>query len=85
MSTHSLCFDQKYEKYQSFLSENFQFLVMKFSIYLNSRAFVMKNKMEILYKIMAYMSLRYNQSNLKIQNMNALIIIGLQCLVDISL
>ena len=25
-STHNLCFEQKYEKYQSFLSENFQFL-----------------------------------------------------------
>ena len=25
MSTHNLCFEQKYEKYQSFLSENFQF------------------------------------------------------------
>ena len=24
-STHNLCFEQKYEKYQSFLSENFQF------------------------------------------------------------
>ena len=35
MSTHNLCFQQKYEKYQEFLSENFQFLEMKFSIYLN--------------------------------------------------
>ena len=25
-STHNLCFEQKYEKHQSFLSENFQFL-----------------------------------------------------------
>ena len=32
---------QKYEKYQSFLSENFQFLEGKFSIYLNRRVFVM--------------------------------------------
>ena len=30
----------KYEKYQSFLTENFQFLELKFSIYLNRRAFV---------------------------------------------
>ena len=36
-STHNLCFEQKYEKYQSFLSENFQFLEVKFSIYLNRR------------------------------------------------
>ena len=40
-STHNLCFEQKYEKYQSFLSENFQFLVVKFSIYLNRHVFVM--------------------------------------------
>ena len=42
MSTHNLCFEQKYEKYQNlFLSENFQFLVGKFSIYLNRHVFVM--------------------------------------------
>ena len=41
MSTHNLCFEQKYEKYQSFLSENFQFLEVKFSVYLNRRVFVM--------------------------------------------
>ena len=32
---------QKYEKYLNFLSENFQFLEIKFSIYLNRRVFVM--------------------------------------------
>ena len=42
MSTHNLCFVQKYEKYLSFLSEKFQFLEIKFSIYLNSRVFVMR-------------------------------------------
>ena len=41
MSTHNLCFEQKYEKYQSFLSENFQFLEVKLSIYFNRRVFVM--------------------------------------------
>ena len=41
MSTHNVCFEQKYEKYQSFLSENFQFLEVKFSIYLNRCVFVM--------------------------------------------
>ena len=40
-SSHNLCFQQKYEKYQSFLSENFQFLEVKCSIYLNRRVFVM--------------------------------------------
>ena len=37
-STHNLCFEQKY---QSLLSEKFQFLVVKFSVYLNRRVFVM--------------------------------------------
>ena len=41
MSSHNLCFEQKYEKYQNFLSENFPFLVVKFSIYLNGRVFIM--------------------------------------------
>ena len=41
MSTHNLYFEQKYEKYQNFLSGNFQFLVVKFSIYLSRLVFVM--------------------------------------------
>ena len=45
-STHNLCFEQKYEKFQIFfLSENFPFLVVKFSIYLNRRVFVMTQKL----------------------------------------
>ena len=40
-STHNLCFEQKYEKHQSFCLENFQFLEVKFFIYLNRRVFVM--------------------------------------------
>ena len=40
-STHNLYFEQKYEKYLSFLAENFQFLVVKFSIHLNRRVSVM--------------------------------------------
>ena len=40
MSTHNVWFEQKYEKYQSFLPENFRFLEVKFSIYLNRRVFV---------------------------------------------
>ena len=43
-SNHNLCFEQKYENNQSFLSEYFQFLEVKFSICLNRRVFVMKNK-----------------------------------------
>ena len=44
MSTHNLCFEQKYEKYQRFLSENFQFLEEKLSTYLHRRVFVMVDK-----------------------------------------
>ena len=40
---HKLCFVQKFEKYLSFLSENFQFMEMKFSIYLNMHVFVMES------------------------------------------
>ena len=40
-STHSLCSEQKYKKYQNFYLKTFSFLVLKFSIYLNRRAFVM--------------------------------------------
>ena len=41
-STYNLYFEQKYEKYKIFLSENFHFfLVVKFSMYLNRRVFVM--------------------------------------------
>ena len=45
--THNLCFEQKFEekkkkKMLEFLSENFQFLLVKFSIYLNRRVFVMR-------------------------------------------
>ena len=41
MSTHNLCFEQNPEKYQNFLSENFHFLVVKFSVYLKRHVFVM--------------------------------------------
>ena len=40
-SIHNLCFEQKYEKYQNFLFENFRFLAVKLSVYLNRRVFVM--------------------------------------------
>ena len=44
MSTNNLFFEQKYEKYQNFYLETFIFLVVKFSIHLNRRVFVMFNK-----------------------------------------
>ena len=40
MITHNLCFEQKYEKNQNFLSENVHFLVVKFSVYLNRHVFI---------------------------------------------
>ena len=41
-STNIPCFEQKYEKMSEvLLSENFQFLEVKFSIYLNRCVFVM--------------------------------------------
>ena len=42
-STHNLCFEQKSEKYQYFSSENFHFLVVRFSVYLNRHVFVMQS------------------------------------------
>ena len=38
---YNLCFEQKYEKYQNVSPENFPFGVLKCSIYLNRRVFVM--------------------------------------------
>ena len=38
-STHNLCFEQTYEEYQNFLSENFHFVVVNFSVYLNWHVF----------------------------------------------
>ena len=38
----TICFEQKYEKYQNLLPENFHFFsVVKFSVYLNRRVFIM--------------------------------------------
>ena len=51
---HNLCFEQKYEKYQSFSSKNFQFLEVKFSIYLNRRVFVMKQISRVLPEVILY-------------------------------
>ena len=41
MCTHNLCFEQIYEEYQNFLSENFHVLVVKFSVNLTWHVFVM--------------------------------------------
>ena len=44
MSIHNLCFDQQYIKYRNFLSENFHFLVVKVSVYLNRHVLLMCNE-----------------------------------------
>ena len=47
MSTHNLCFEKKNMKnIRFFLSENCPFLVVKFSIYLNRRVFVMSLRLK---------------------------------------
>ena len=42
-STHDLCFEQKYENIRIFLSENFHFLMVRFSVYLNRHIFVIRS------------------------------------------
>ena len=42
-STHNLCFEQKHEKYQNFVSENFHFLVVKIPVFLNRHVFIMRD------------------------------------------
>ena len=44
MSIHNQWFEQKYETYYIFLSENFRCLVVKFSVYLNRNVFVIVDK-----------------------------------------
>ena len=41
MSTHNLCFEQKYEKYQNFYLKMFNFFGGKILVYLNRLVFVM--------------------------------------------
>ena len=41
-STHNLCFEQKYEKYQNFYLNFFHFSVVKFSVYLYRLVIVMR-------------------------------------------
>ena len=53
---HNLYFEQKYEKYQNFLSENFRFLVVNVSAYLNRRVFVMNILVYCIYCIVQPLS-----------------------------
>ena len=60
-STHNLSFEQKYEKYQKFLSEKKnQFLEVKFLIYLHRRVFVMETVNEWKMSVQKKNSLKEN-------------------------
>ena len=50
-STHNLCFEQNEEKHRKFLSENFHFLVVKFSVYLNRHVFVMQKTYNLTFSV----------------------------------
>ena len=65
MRTHNLCFEQKYEKYQNFSSENFHFLVVKFSIYLNKRVFIMKMEKVRTYRLISPLEKICSMSNMR--------------------
>ena len=69
-SIHNLCFEQKYKKYQDFLSESFHFLVVEFPVYLNRHVFVMISSMHSIYtkyqNILTVLVLKLNHQNLMI-------------------
>ena len=50
---HNLHFEQEYVKYQNFLSENFPFLLVKFSIYLNRNVFVKRYDTRVVQKVVS--------------------------------
>ena len=58
-SNHNLCFEQKYENCQNLLSENFPFLVVKFSIFLNRRVFVMVCLTVFLQVVFSYLDVQF--------------------------
>ena len=52
-----ICFEEKYEKCPIFFSESFHFLVVKCSVYLNRRVFVMVFvRTSSMYKICVFTS-----------------------------
>ena len=69
-STHNLCFKQIYEKYHSFLPENFQVLEVKLSIYLNRSVFVMCGKNILIYTGTITDSTVWCQLYLSVENEN---------------
>ena len=57
-STHNLCFEQNYVKYQNFFIWKFSFLVVKFPVYLNRYVFGMDMFSHIVARIMLNMRKR---------------------------
>ena len=55
MSTTIFVLSRTMKQYQSFLSENFQVLEVKFSIYLNRRVFVMSQGWRTAHILRVYM------------------------------
>ena len=53
-STHNQCFRAEIRNISKFLSENFQFLVVKFSIYLNRHVFVMRADLSLCWAHMPF-------------------------------
>ena len=92
-SPHNLCFEQKYENIRVFLSENFQFLEVKFSIYLNRRVFVMNVVLSDANSVAKYVhqSPRYSVTNrtcafdYRSERIFCLCIFGLQYILDFLL
>ena len=70
MSTHNLCFQQKCEKYQNFYLKIFIFLVVKFSVYLNRRVFVMFSSCicNVVYHLQEQEEVEYTEEEEAIKN-----------------
>ena len=61
---HDLYFEQKYEIYRNFLSENFHFLVVKCLVYLNRHDFVIIFLMTSFRMVRAKIILKYQNNRL---------------------
>ena len=64
-STHNLCFEQKYERYQNFFTWKFSFLVIKFSVYLNRRVFVMEAQATLYHASSSVQQPQFNYLNIQ--------------------
>ena len=55
MSTHNLCFERNMKNIRLSLSENFPFLAVMFSVYLNRRVFVMLFGLFFMHSVIKYL------------------------------